>query len=45
MTDHEFVSFLFEKLVSSTDTDFIDLHDDDTAGIDCLMFHQLELPV
>ena len=45
MTDHEFVSFLFDKLVSSTDTDLIDLHDDDTAGIDALMFQELELPL
>jgi hypothetical protein len=43
MTDQEFVSFLFDKLVSHVDTDMIDLHDDDTAGIDALMFQQLEL--
>ena len=43
MTDQEFVSFLFDKLVSNVDTDMIDLHDDDTAGIDALMFQQLEL--
>lgn len=39
----EFVNFLFDKLVSHVDTDLIDLHDDDTAGIDALMFKQLEL--
>ena len=43
MNDHEFVNFLFDKLVSHVDTDLIDLHDDDTAGIDALMFKQLEL--
>ena len=43
MTDQEFVSFLIDKLVSHVDTDFIDLSDDDTAGIDALMFQQLEL--
>ena len=43
MTDQEFVTFLFDKLVSHVDTDMIDLHDDDTAGIDALMFQQLEL--
>lgn len=43
MTDHEFVSFLFDKLESNVDTAMIDLHDDDTAGIDALMFQQLEL--
>ena len=45
MNDHEFVSFLFDKLVSHVDTAMIDLSDDDTAGIDALMFHQLELPL
>ena len=39
----DFVNFLFDKLVSHVDTDLIDLHDDDTAGIDALMFQQLEL--
>jgi hypothetical protein len=39
----EFVNFLFDKLVAHVDTDLIDLHDDDTAGIDALMFRQLEL--
>ena len=41
MTDQEFVSFLFDKLVSHVDTDMIDLHDDDTTGIDALEFEQL----
>ena len=45
MTDQEFVSFLFDKLVSHVDTDMIDLHADDTAGIDALMFQQLEIPL
>lgn len=43
MSNEEFVSFLFDKLVSHVDTDMIDLNDDDTAGIDALMFQQLEL--
>ena len=41
MTDQEFVSFIFDKLVSQVDTDMIDLHDDDTAGIDALEFEKL----
>jgi len=39
--DHEFIDFLFGKLTSLTDTDMIDLHDDDTAGIDAVEFEQL----
>ena len=45
MNDHEFVSFLFDKLVSHVDTAMIDLSDDDTAGIDAILFQQLELPL
>ena len=45
MNDHEFVSFLFNKLVSHVDTDLIDLSDDDTAGIDAILFQQLEIPL
>ena len=41
--DHDFVKFLFDKLSALTDTDMIDLHDDDTAGIDALEFKQLEI--
>ena len=41
--DRDFVNFLFGKLLTETDTDMIDLHDDDTAGIDALEFEQLEL--
>ena len=44
MTDKDFVNFLFDKLLSETDTDMIDLSDDDTAGIDAILFRQLELP-
>ena len=40
--DRDFVNFLFGKLLTETDTDMIDLHDDDTAGIDALEFEQLE---
>jgi len=29
--DHEFVDFLFGKLTCLTDTDMIDLHDDDSC--------------
>jgi len=43
MTNKEFVDFLFDKLVTHVDTDMIDLHDDDTAGIDALEFEQLSL--
>ena len=41
--DHEFIDFLFGKLTALTDTDMIDLHDDDTAGIDELEFRAAEL--
>ncbi len=41
LSDKEFVSFLFDKLLTNVDTDLIDLHDDDTAGIDALKFEQL----
>ena len=41
--DRDFVNFLFDKLVTHTDTDMIDLHDDDTAGIDAFEFEQLSL--
>ena len=43
--DHEFIYFLFGKLTSLTDTDLIDLHDDDTAGIDALEFEQLMIDI
>tara|TARA_R100001510_G_scaffold15419_1_gene12924 strand:+ start:500 stop:646 length:147 start_codon:yes stop_codon:yes gene_type:complete len=43
--DHEFIDFLFGKLTSLTDTDMIDLHDDDTAGIDALEFEQLMIDI
>ena len=43
MSDDQFVSFLFDKLLSHVDTDLIDLSDDDTAGIDAILFQQLEL--
>ncbi len=39
----EFVNFLFDKLVSHVDMEMVDLHDDDTAGIDALKFTQLEI--
>jgi len=40
--DHEFVDFLFSKLVKHVDTDMLDLHDSDSCD-DHLMFAQLEL--
>ena len=40
--DHEFVDFLFSKLVKHVDTDMLDLHDSDSCD-DHLMFSQLEL--
>ena len=40
--DLEFVDFLFGKLVTHTDTDMIDLHDDDTC-CDHIQFEQLSL--
>ena len=42
MNDHEFVNFLFDKLVSHVDMDMLDLDDDDTHTI-ALDFKQLEL--
>jgi len=41
-TDKEFVDFLFDKLLSHTDTEMIDLHDDDSC-CDHLEFQQLAL--
>jgi hypothetical protein len=38
----EFVNFLFDKLFEHTDTDMIDLHDDDSC-CDHLEFEQLAL--
>ena len=43
--DNEFIDFLFGKLLTHTDTDMIDLHDDDTAGIDALEFEQLMIDI
>ncbi len=40
--DHEFIDFLFGKLLSETDTDMIDLQDDDSC-CDHLEFKQLEI--
>ena len=40
--DHEFIDFLFGKLTSLTDTDMIDLQDDDCCS-DHLEFKQLEI--
>jgi len=40
--DRDFVNFLFGKLLTETDTDMIDLHDDDTC-CDHLEFQQLAL--
>ena len=40
--DHDFVKFLFDKLSALTDTDMIDLHDDDCCS-DHLEFKQLEI--
>ena len=40
--DHEFVDFLFGKLLKHVDTDMIDLRDDDSCD-DHLQFKQLEM--
>ena len=40
--DRDFVNFLFGKLLTETDTDMIDLHDDDSC-CDHLEFEQLSL--
>ena len=40
--DHEFIDFLFGKLSTHTDTDMIDLQDDDSC-CDHLEFKQLEI--
>ena len=40
--DKEFVDFLFDKLLSHTDTEMIDLQDDDSC-CDHLEFKQLEI--
>lgn len=38
----EFVDFLFDKLLKHTDTDMLDLHDDDSC-CDHLEFEQLSI--
>ena len=40
--DKDFVNFLFDKLLTQTDTDMIDLQDDDSC-CDHILFQQLEL--
>ena len=40
--DREFVNFLFDKLLTHTDTDMIDLQEDDSCD-DHLQFTQLQL--
>ena len=40
--DLEFVNFLFDKLLTHTDTDMIDLQEDDSCD-DHLQFAQLQL--
>ena len=40
--DKAFIDFLFDKLITLTDTDMIDLHDDDSC-CDHLEFKQLEI--
>ena len=40
--DREFVNFLFDKLLTHTDTDMIDLQDDDSCD-DHIQFEQLSL--
>ena len=40
--DREFVDFLFDKLLKHTDTDMIDLQDDDSCD-DHIQFEQLSL--
>ena len=40
--DKEFVDFLFDKLLKHTDTDMIDLQDDDSCD-DHIQFEQLSL--
>ena len=43
--DHEFIDMLFGKLtcLETMDVDMIDLHDDDTAGIEAVQLPLLEL--
>ena len=41
--NRDFVNFLFDKMLTHCDTDMIDLHEDDTAGIDAIELKQLEL--
>ncbi len=36
--DHEFIDFLFNKLITTTDVEMIDLQDDDSCGFE----HELE---
>ena len=39
---NDFVSFLFDKLISNVDVDMLDLHNDDSC-CDHLHFEQLQL--
>jgi len=40
-SEQEFIDFLFNKLLVNTDFEMIDLHDDDSAGIDAIEFEKL----
>ena len=42
-SNKQFVNDLFDKLFTFVDTDMIDLHDDDTAGMDALELRAAEL--
>tara|TARA_B100000902_G_scaffold201730_1_gene192225 strand:- start:708 stop:851 length:144 start_codon:yes stop_codon:yes gene_type:complete len=42
--DHEFIDFLFGKLVKHVDMDMLDLNDDDTIST-AIDFNQLCLPL
>jgi len=39
----QFVNMLFDKMIKHVDMDMVDLHDDDTAGIDAIQLSLLEL--
>jgi len=41
--DLEFLDMLFGKMIKHVDMDMVDLHDDDTAGIDAIQLTLLEL--
>ena len=41
--DRDFVNMLFDNMIKHVDMDMVDLHDEDTAGIEAVQLPLLEL--